>query len=153
MFLRGLSLVPLRPGAPASLRVADFDNGLSVLSIGKDKSGRDRKIKLLKATAAFFVQASKDKLPAAPLIALADGKAWDKDSWNWPVQAAVMRAELPSSTTAYVLRHSAIADLVVPGLDLATTALLSGTSVAMIERPYMHLQADRAMDALARLAL
>ena len=152
-FLRALSLVPLRPGALAALKVSDFDAGLRVLTIGQDKAGRDRKIPLPPSTAAFFAEAAKAKLPGAPLISRPDEKAWDKDSWKWPVKAAVRTASLPVSTTAYVLRHSAITDLVVGGLDLATTALLSGTSVAMIERHYMHLQSDRASAALAGLAL
>ena len=37
------------------------------------------------------------------------------------------------------------------GLDLLTTAQLSGTSVAMIEKHYGHLQSQRAADALAAL--
>jgi hypothetical protein len=40
-FLRGLALVPLRPGALAALRVADYDPHLKVLKVGKDKNGQD----------------------------------------------------------------------------------------------------------------
>ena len=152
-FLRALSLVPLRPGALAALAVVNFDKSLGVLTIGRDKAGRDRKIKLPEVTAAFFKGVSKGKLPTAPLLARADGKPWTKDSWKWPVKAAATAAGLPATTTAYVVRHSVITDLVVGGLDLATTAVLSGTSVAMIERHYMHLQADRAAAALAGLTL
>jgi site-specific recombinase XerD len=65
----------------------------------------------------------------------------------------VRAAKLPDAITAYAMRHSAITDLVTVGLDLLTIAQLSGTSVAMIEKHYGHLQADRAADALAKLAL
>jgi site-specific recombinase XerD len=51
------------------------------------------------------------------------------------------------------MRHSVITDLVTGGLDLLTVALLSGTSVAMIERHYGHLRAEHAAAALATLAL
>ncbi len=51
------------------------------------------------------------------------------------------------------MRHSVITDLVTGGLDLLTVALLSGTSVAMIERHYGHLRAEHAAPALATLAL
>jgi site-specific recombinase XerD len=151
--LRGLSLVPIRPGALAALTVASFDKRLGVLTIGKDKSGRDRKIKLPKMTAEFFDAQSKDKTPAAPLLARADGKAWDKDAWKKPVKAAARAAELPVNVTAYAMRHSVITDLVTGGLDLLTVAQLSGTSVAMIEKHYGHLRADHAAAALATLAL
>jgi site-specific recombinase XerD len=153
VLLRALCLVPLRPGALAALTVASLDKRLGVLTIGKDKSGRDRKIKLPPSLAEFFAECSKDKLPAAPLVSRADGKGWNKDSWKKPIKAAARAINLPESTTAYAMRHSTITDLVTGGLDLLTVAQLSGTSVAMIERHYGHLRADHAAQALAGLAL
>jgi len=87
LYLRGLSLVPLRPGALAALTVANLDKQLGVLTVGKDKAGRDRRIKLPAATSAFFAEHAKNKLPGAPLIARADGKPWDKDAWKKPIRA------------------------------------------------------------------
>jgi integrase len=153
VYLRGLSLVPLRPGALAALVAGNFDKRLAVLTIGKDKKGRDRQIKLPTATSEFFATLVKDKLPGAPMFARANGAPWDKDSWKKPIKAAVRAAELPDKITAYAFRHSAITDLVTGGLDLLTIAKLSGTSVAMIEKHYGHLQADHAAAALAGLAL
>lgn len=152
-FLRALSLVPLRPGALAALNVGDFDKRLGALRVGKDKAGRDRKIALPKATAAFFTEQSRRKLPAAPLLCRADGKRWDKDAWKHPVKAAVLAAKLPPAATAYALRHSVITDLVHSGLDTLTVAQLSGTSVAMIEKHYGHLKDEHARQALASLVL
>ncbi|MCV2367019.1 tyrosine-type recombinase/integrase [Roseateles oligotrophus] len=152
-FLRGLCQLPLRPGALAKLTAGDFDRRLKVLRIGHDKGGKDRRIKLPDVTAAFFDTAAKDKLPAAPLLARADGKAWNKDSWKWPIKTTAAMAQLPDGTTAYTLRHSVISDLVHDGLDLLTVAQISGTSVAMIERHYGHLRSDVAAGALSRLAL
>jgi integrase len=152
-FLRGLCQLPLRPGALAKLQAGDFDRRLKVLKIGQDKSGKDRRIKLPDVTAAFFDAAAKDKLPTAPLLSRADGKAWNKDSWKWPIKATAGAAKLPHGTTAYTLRHSVISDLVHDGLDLLTVAQISGTSVAMIERHYGHLRGEVAASALARLAI
>lgn len=152
-FLRGLALVPLRPGALAALEVRSFDARLGVLTIGKDKAGRDRRIKLPAATAGYFEAAARNRAPEAPLLCRADGKAWDKDAWKWPIKAAAEAAGLPSGTTCYAMRHSVITDLVTGGLDLLTVALLSGTSVAMIEKHYGHLRADHAAAALAALTL
>lgn len=152
-FLRGLSLLPLRPGALAALTAANFDKRLGVLMVGKDKAGRDRKLKLPKDTADFFATAAKGKLPGAPLLARADGKAWDKDAWKWPVKAAAQAAKLPDGATAYTLRHSTISDLVHGGLDLLTVAQISGTSVRMIEQHYGHLRGNVTAEALAKLAL
>ena len=105
------------------------------------------------ATAAFFAQQTKDKLPGAPLLSRADGKAWDKDAWKYPVKDAARTAQLPDTVTAYSLRHSVITDLIHAGLDTLTVAQLSGTSVLMIEKHYGHLTHDHAREALARLVL
>ncbi|MDA1023624.1 MAG: tyrosine-type recombinase/integrase [Proteobacteria bacterium] len=151
-FVRALCLLPLRPGALAGLTAGDFDSRTLELTIGKDKAGEDRRIKLPEHAASLFAAQSKNKLPAAPLFMRANGKAWDKNSWKQPINAAVSAAELPSGTTAYTLRHSTITDL-VKKLPLLTIAQISGTSVQMIERHYGHLASDAAVKALGELAL
>ena len=152
LFLRGMAMLPVRPGALAQLKVGDFDKRLMVLRIKVDKTGT-RTIKLPQATAELFLAAAKDKLPTAPLFARADGSAWNKDSWKYPVKSAALAANMPDGTTAYTLRHSVITDLVHGGLDLLTVAQISGTSVRMIEQHYGHLRGDVAANALAMLAL
>ena len=152
--IKALSLIPLRPGAVAALTVASFNKRLGVLTVGKDKAGRDRKINLPPSTAAFFEEQSKDKLPTAPLIARADGQFWNKDSWKYPFKDAAKAAGLPLDAVVYNLRHSAITDLIaLHRLDTMTVAQLSGTSLAMIEKHYGHLLRGHAADALAKLAL
>ncbi len=153
LYLRGLSALPLRPGALAGLKVKNYDARLGVLTIGKDKSGADRRVKLPAETAKFFGTLVVDKLPEAPLFARADGSAWDRFAWRDAIRDAVAAAGLPPATSAYALRHSTITDLATGGLDLMTVAQISGTSVAMIEKHYAHLQSDRAAAALAGLAL
>ncbi len=152
-FLEGLARLPLRPGALAALRVEQFDSRLGTITIGDDKGRGGRRLKLPPAMITFLAQQARGKLPGAPLISRANGLHWDKDSWKKPIKQAAARASLPAATTAYTLRHSTITDLVVGGLDLLTVAQISGTSVAMIEAHYGHLQQDLAADALARLAL
>jgi len=151
--LHALALIPLRPGALAALTVASLETRLGVIVVGKDKSGQDRKIKLPSTTSDFFLAQTRDKLPTAPLLTRADGKAWDKDAWKWPIKVAAREAKLPEKTTCYAMRHSVITDLVTGGLDLMTVALLSGTSIAMIEKHYGHLRSDHAAAALERLAI
>ena len=154
VFLRALSMVPLRPGAMAALVVKNHDVRLSTLTIGKDKKGQDRKITLPKSTNAFFREQGKSKLPEAPLLTRADGKAWDKDAWKGPIKEAVTTAELPLATTAMALRHSTITDLIVlHRLDTLTVARLAGTSLQMIEKHYGHHLHGHAANALASLAL
>lgn len=151
-FVRVQAQLPVRPGALAALTVADFDPRLNQVSIVLDKTG-PRKITLPASTAALFAQACRNKLPAAPLFARPDGKAWDKDAWKYPFKAAALEAGLPATAVLYSLRHSAITDLVRGGLPLLTIAQLAGTSVRMIEKHYGQYQADAATAALARIAL
>lgn len=152
-FIKGLCLVPLRPGAMAALTVSDFDERLSTLRISTDKAGEGRSIKLPSGTAAFFLECCDGKPTNAPIFTRGNGKFWDKDTWKKPLKIAAAAAGLPDSTTAYVLRHSVITDLITSGLDPLTVARLSGTSIAMIEKHYGHLRADHAASALAGLAM
>jgi integrase len=153
-FLRAMCALPLRPGALAQLSVADFSAKLGTLRVGTDKAGAERRIPLPAATVSLLADAARDKLPQAPLFTDEGGRRWSKDSWKWPVKAAVSAAGLPGTVTAYTLRHSVITDLVSRhGLDLATVAALAGTSVEMIAKHYAHLRQEHAREALAKLAV
>ncbi|WP_028354847.1 tyrosine-type recombinase/integrase [Bordetella petrii] len=151
--LRGMALLPLRPGALAGLNAGDYNPRLKTLRVGVDKAGKDRKLILQGATAEFLAKHAAGKAPDAPLLTRADGVRWNKDAWKDPIKAAVVGAELPAEATAYTLRHSVITDLVAGGLDLLTVAQVSGTSVAMIEKHYGHLRQTVAATALEKLAL
>lgn len=153
-FVEALCLLPLRPGAMAALSARDFDRRTAELTIGKDKTGRPRRILLPADTAKLFAAAARDKLPAAPLFMRAtSGKRWDRHTWKLAVAEAVTAAGLPDGATAYTLRHSTITDLVMAGLPLLAAAQISDTSAEMIERHYGHLDRDTAREALAGLAL
>lgn len=146
-------LLPLRPGAIASLTVSNFDSRINTLSVGKDKHGQDRKIPLPKATADFLQEMSKNKLPTAPLLSKNDGTSWKKDDWKKPFKKAAIAAGLSCEAVMYNLRHSVITDLVISGLDIFTVAQFSGTSVAMIEQHYGHLTREHGISALSSLAV
>lgn len=152
-FVRALCLLPLRPGALAALTAGDFDKRTAELTIGKDKTGKPRRIQLPADAAKLLTAQAANKLPGAPLFMRSNGKAWDKNSWKLPIAAAVMAAGVPSDATAYTLRHSTITDLVSAGLPLLTIAQISGTSAEMIERHYGHLASDAAVKALGELAI
>ena len=152
-FVRALCLLPLRPGAMASLNAGDFDKRTAELTISKDKTGKPRRIKLPAEAARLLASQLANKLPSAPLFSRANGQPWSKESWKAPIAKAATAARLPSGATAYTLRHSTITDLVSAGLPLLTIAQISDTSAEMIERHYGHLAADAAVKALDGLAL
>ncbi|MEP0391875.1 MAG: tyrosine-type recombinase/integrase [Erythrobacter sp.] len=152
-FIRALCLLPLRPGAMAGLTAGDFDKRTCELAIGKDKTGKPRRIQVPQEAADLLAGQAKNKLPSAPLFMRANGQPWDRHSWKRPIAASVATSGLPADATAYTLRHSTITDLVRANLPLLTIAQISGTSVEMIERHYGHLASDAAVKALGELAL
>ena len=138
----------------AALSAGDFDKRTRELTIGKDKSGKPRRIIVPEAVATFLAGQTKDKLPAAALFTRSNGKRWTKEYWNTPItEATALDTKLPSGITAYTLRHSVITDLVNGGLAILTVAQISDTSVEMIERHYGHLNRPAAEQALVALQL
>ena len=73
---------------------------------------------------------------------------WDKDAWKGPITDAARAAGLPESATANTMCDSTITDLLQGGLDPLTVAQVRGTSVAMIEKHYGHLQRKRSAEAV-----
>ena len=151
-FLVSLTLIPVRPGDIANLRVGDLDVRGRTLRIPAGKTGA-RQIPLASKALAHFSGCASAKHPAAWLVSRRDGGQWRRYAWRDQIRAAVNAAKLPRATVAYTLRHSAITDLVTVGLDLFTVAQVSGTSIAMIEVHYGHLQQEHARAALEKLAM
>lgn len=151
-FLQGLALIPLRPGELAALRVSDLDVRHRMLRVPSGKTGA-REIPLGGEAFDHLEACAKEKLPSAWLVARKDGGQWDRFAWRLEVKLAAAAAKLPRATVAYTLRHCAITDLVTAGADLFTIAKLSGTSIAMIEKHYGHLQREHARAALETLSL
>jgi len=149
--VKALALLPLRPGELVGVRVDDFDARHGALRVS-GKTG-SRTIPLPPEAVKHFTACAQDKLPSAWLVCRATGNQWDRFAWRDLVKLAAASAKLPAATCLYTLRHSTITDLVTSGLDLFTVAKISGTSVAMIEKHYGHLQREHAREALKVLAL
>jgi integrase len=62
--------------------VAHFDKRTSELIIGKDKSGRPRRILVPQAAAELLAAQTRDKLRDAPLFTRANGAPWDRETWK-----------------------------------------------------------------------
>ncbi len=60
---------------------------------------------------------------------------------------------MPRDASLIKLPHSVIADLICARLPIPTVEQLSGTSVAMIEKHYGHLERDNAEEALPSIAI
>lgn len=153
LLVKAMTLLPVRPGALAALTVGNYDKRQKVLTIAVDKVGSGRKLYLPDATAVFFAEQCKDKLPAAHIFTNRDGRMWTCQTWGRLFRIAATTAGLPAGVTLYLLRHAVFTDLVVAGADLMTIAQLGGTSVLMLQKNYSHLTQDHARSALAALAI
>ena len=151
-FVRGLVLTALRPGELAACQVQDFDKAAGTLNVRKSKT-EARIVPLSTSARGFFVERSQDRIGASPLFADDFGKAWTKDSWKKPFKAAVTAGKLPSETVTYSLRHAAISELLVSGMDMHTVAKIAGTSTEMIDGHYGHLCIERTRGQLDAASL
>ncbi|QOQ84223.1 MULTISPECIES: tyrosine-type recombinase/integrase [Comamonas] len=152
-FLKGLSLLPLRPGTLAKICVCDFSARLRTLSLPMDKGQERRQIQLSKQAFELCLEQAQNAEPSAPLFRQQTQAAWHKDAWKDRIKLAASQAGLPKETVTYTLRHSTITDLVHQGVDLLTVAQISGTSVKMIEKHYGHLRNEVSSQALEKLSL
>jgi integrase len=151
-YLKTLMLIPLRPGDVARLKARDFDPRQRVLHVPQGKTPA-RDVPLSSAGMAHFQECTRGKLPDAPLIARDDGSPYTREMWRHAFASAAAAAGLPRAACAYTLRHCAITDLIVGGLDVLSVARLAGTSIAQIQSTYGHLLSDRARDALEKLSV
>lgn len=138
LLVKGMLLTAARPGELATLIVSDFNKSQGTLDL-EGKTGR-RTATVSTAARQFFTEQSKGKLPAAPLLSREYGDHWNKDAWKKMFKVAVKDARLPADTVMYTLRHVAISELIMGGMDSFIVARLAGTSVAMIEKHYGHLR-------------
>lgn len=142
--IRALTLLPVRPGALAALRVKDFDKRTGVLTIPKDKAGAGRTIPLSGIVREFIAMQCKGKTPCAWVFTQPNGGQWKRHDW-----AKLLR---DYGIEAYDIRHAVLTDLADAGVPPNALAKLAGTSVAMLEITYYKLTSQAAADALARLA-
>ena len=149
--VKGLLLTAARSGELAKSVVSDFDkkHGTMILN---GKTGR-RIVTLSTAAREFMAEQCKDKLPADPVFADSFGKPWTKDAWKKPFKAAVKSAKLPEDIVMYHLRHAAISELLLSGMQTSLVAMLAGTSTAMIDKHYGHLQHEQTRAMLDSVAM
>ncbi len=151
LFVKAALLTGARPGELANLNAGDFDKQLCALTL-TGKTGR-RQVAVSTAAAVFFAEAVKGKVPAAPMLTTGYGQRWNKDSWKKIFKDAVDTAGLPETVVMYSLRHTAISEMILAGMDSFIVAKLAGTSVAMIEKNYGHLRHDVVTSKLDRVAM
>ncbi len=147
VFLNAMLLTGCRPGELAGCVVGDLDSaGLLTVS---GKTGR-RTIPISPKALALLKSAAGDRDLDEPLLTRS-GVAWTRFEWRDAFQEARRAAGLAESVVMYSLRHVAISEMLVAGIDPMTVSKIAGTSVQMISSNYGHLIKDRVVEQLARV--
>lgn len=135
--LRGLSLVPLRPGALAAHRQFRQATGCA-----DDRQGQGRQgppYQASRSDGGALLRASGEQAAQRASVRSGQRKGLEQGRLEGADQgSSSQRQACNQHHGLYALRHSVITDLVTVGLDLLTVAQWSGTSVVMIERRYGH---------------
>lgn len=146
-FLRALLLTGCRPGELANCSTSDLDpTGLLTVT---GKTGR-RTIPLSPGALELLTECAADRELDEPLLTRS-GVAWTRFEWRDAFQEARESAGLPDDVVMYSLRHVAISEMLVSGMDPMTVAKIAGTSIEMISRYYGHLIKDRVIEQLAKV--
>lgn len=146
-FLQAMLLTGCRPGELASCVVGDLDPaGLLTVS---GKTGR-RTIPLSPKALALLESAAGQRDVDEPLLTRS-GVAWTRFEWRDAFQDARKASGLPETVVMYSLRHVAISEMLVSGMDPMTVSKIAGTSIEMISRHYGHMIRERVVEQLARV--
>lgn len=152
-FCRALLLSGARPGEIAKLRVGDYNAATGELHVPFDTKVGGRTIIVSSQMRELVERCACARSVSAPLFARADGRVWTNDAWKRPFKRAVRKAELDPRVVPYCLRHTAITEFILAGIDSAIVAAWAGTSVRMIEQTYGHFRSETISRLVDRVSL
>ncbi|WP_287365892.1 site-specific integrase [Thauera sp.] len=147
VFLSAMLLTGCRPGELAACTVGDLDSAGLLTVTGK--TGR-RTIPLSPKALSLLRSSAGERELDEPLLTRS-GTAWTRFEWRDAFQEARRAAGLPETVVMYSLRHVAISEMLVSGMDPMTVSKIAGTSIEMISRHYGHLIRERVVQQLARV--
>jgi len=107
------------------------------------KSGKDRVIYLDDKLVKIVERRIKLR-PEGPIFRTTRNRRWGNEAVSTELRWYAKKLKLPTAPTAYGLRHSFATDWLLESGSIKVLADLIGTSVAMIEKHYGHLQVDKA---------
>ncbi|MDD2662868.1 MAG: site-specific integrase [Dechloromonas sp.] len=151
--IKALMETAARPGEIASCLVGDLNQTNQTLVL-RGKTGR-RTVPLSTNAFRHLKQCAGKRSVDEPLIVRDNGSAWDRYSWRDSFQEARSAANIVGAdeVVIYSLRHCAISEMVINGMDLMTVARLAGTSIDMINSHYGHLEPTHAKEQLNKIKM
>jgi hypothetical protein len=120
---------------------------------GKNRRTRTRKPMPIGAgLAARLAQLAEGRGAAEPLLTMPDGARWSASLHHKRFRQAVQAAGLPSDTTAYSMRHSAITKALLANVPVRLVASSFDTSIGQIEKAYSRFISDHGDEMMRRAA-
>lgn len=148
-FLKALLLTGARPGEMATAKVRDLDKtGLLTLD---GKTGK-RTVAISIDALKHLTECAGERSEDHPLLIRDDGQAWTRYYWRDKFQAARAAAEM-EDVVVYALRHAAITEFIVSGIDPMSVAKITGTSIDMICKHYGHLMKEKITAQLSKVQM
>lgn len=147
-FIRGLFLTAARPGDLRRACVRDYERGVLTLRTNKGRGAREYAVTLTAEGRQLFDRLCADKLPAASIFSVGS-----RAEVRRPFAAARERAGLPANVVPYTIRHTAISDRLLAGIDIGTVAKMAGTSVAVISETYHQYVPSAVADKLEAITM
>ena len=148
--IKSLLQTGARVGEMASAKVRDLDE-TGLLAVD-GKVGR-RIVPLSPETCRYLLECAGKRHADEPLLARENGEAWTRYYWRDLFQITRKAAGFDDDVVMYSLRHCAITEMIVSGIDALSVARITGTSIAMIQNHYGHLMKDKVTDQLAKVRM
>jgi len=139
VFVRALALTGARPGELKQAAVADFRDDDLLIRFGKTSHKKGpRMVPLSPAARRFFSALTAGRDPDAPLL----GRPWGAYEAT-PMAARAAKAAGVPGATMYSIRHGFVTSSLYRGVPIHSLAAACSTSIAMIEKTYAHVLAER----------
>ena len=148
--IKSLLQTGARVGEMASAKVRDLDE-TGLLAVD-GKVGR-RIVPLSPETCRYLLECAGNRRADEPLLARENGEAWTRYYWRDLFQITRKAAGFDDDVVMYSLRHCAITEMIVSGIDALSVARITGTSIAMIQNHYGHLMKDKVTNQLAKVRM
>lgn len=149
-FIKAILLTAARPGELATAKVGELDKSGYLTLDGK--TGR-RTFNISPAALEHLSLCAGERDGEEPLLVRDDGEAWTRYYWRDLFQETRAAAGLGDGVVMYSLRHCAISEMIVSGIDVMTVAKMAGTSIAMVQRHYGHLIKEKITAQLAKIKM
>ncbi len=134
------------------MKVADFHENASTISLSTSKSGKPRLIHLTDEGRDFFATAVLGRERGALVFLRADGSPWGRSHQFRPLREACNHAKIAPEIGFHILRHTYASRLVMRGVPMGVVAQQIGDSEAITAKHYAHLAPSYVAD-MVRQAL